>query len=230
MNIIVAVRCFNEEKNIARFMHGYDFADHIVVSDGGSTDRSVEMLKKYSKVRLLHFPHQETLNGYTWNPDAPHMNFVLEWANYLNPDWIIFDDMDDVPTRDTRENARDIFEEATFGQFHQINAFRLYLWGDTQYFPFMNRNFDETYRSLWAWNPRKIHIRADESIRHGTLTGLAKDENIFKLKVPYCLLHKSYGPDTIDEKLAKYNAIGLPMSHPLETNGELRELPSWAHE
>jgi len=230
MKIVVAVRCYNEEKNIERFMRGYDFADMIVVSDGGSTDNSVEMLKKYPKVKLLHFTEQETVDGQTWNPDAPHMNFVLDAAKELKPDWIIFDDMDDVPTFTLRQEARAIFKYAHMFQYHQINTFRLYLWGDDKYFPYMNRDFHEDYRSLWAWRPDVVDIYADMSVRHGTLLGLADESVTMKLKPPYCLLHKSYGPDTIYAKLKRYNALGLPMLHPLETNGELRDLPDWAQE
>lgn len=227
MKIVVAVRCYNESKNIARFMRGYDFADEIVVSDGGSTDDSVSILESYPKVRLFHFPEQETINGETWNPDAPHMNFVLDIAKEYNPDWLIFDDMDCIPNFHLYRDARLLFE-APFPHYNQINAFRLYLWGDDKFFPQMNKNFHDDYRSLWAWRPSEVDIRADMSIRHGTLLGVRND--YLALDTPYCLLHKSYSPETIDAKLKRYNALGLPMLHPLETNGELADLPEWAVE
>jgi glycosyltransferase involved in cell wall biosynthesis len=233
MNIAVAVRCYNEEKNVTRFLRGYDFCDSIVISDGGSTDYSVDIIKyhqKYNpKIHLLNFDGRETVNGVTWNPDAPHMNFVLDYAKSLEPTFLIFDDMDCVPTKSLREAARDMFQEVYELQDYQINAFRLYMWGDKQYFPYLNRDFDDNYTSLWAWQPSKLDIHADESIRHGTLVGLT-EENLFKLKIPYSLLHKSYGPETIDAKLERYNALGLTMYHPLQTNGELRDLPEWAVE
>jgi hypothetical protein len=178
---------------------------------------------------LLNFDGRETVNGVTWNPDAPHMNFVLDYAKSLEPTFLIFDDMDCVPTKSLREAARDMFQEVYELQDYQINAFRLYMWGDKQYFPYLNRDFDDNYTSLWAWQPSKLDIHADESIRHGTLVGLT-EENLFKLKIPYSLLHKSYGPETIDAKLERYNALGLTMYHPLQTNGELRDLPEWAVE
>lgn len=229
MKIVVAVRCYNESKNIDRFMRGYNFADDIVVSDGGSTDDSVSILEQYPKVMLFHFTEQETMNGETWNPDAPHMNFVLDKAKELEPDWLIFDDMDCVPTRDLRDVARDMFREVYELQDYQVNSFRLYLWGDTKFFPKMNNNFDKNYTSLWAWQPSKLDIHADENIRHGTLTGLAT-KNIFRLKEPYCLLHKSWHPDTIEKKIARYNALGLPMSSLGEFAGEAVTLPEWAVE
>lgn len=225
MRIVVAVRCRNEERHIERFLRGYDFADLIVVSDGGSTDRSVELLSGRSKVRLIHFHERETIDGVTWNPDATHMNFVINAAKEHDPDWIIFDDMDDVPNYILRENARTILETSPLPQ---VNAFRLYMWGEDQHFPYMNRGFAHNYTSLWAWKPAELDIHADESIRHGTMVGLA--EQYHNLKIPNCLLHKSWSPETIQAKLHRYNTVGLPMQHPLEFAGNPEPLPDFAHE
>lgn len=229
MKIVVAVRCYNEERHIERFMRGYDFADQIVVSDGGSTDDSVSILERYvgDKVKLIHYSHQETVNGETWNEDAGHMNYVLDAAKELEPDWIIFDDMDCVPNTALNQMARTLLESEISEP--QVNAFRLYLWGDTgKFFPKMNNNFDINYVSLWAWSPKVVDIKADENIRHGTLVGLF--DNPFSLVPPYCLLHKSWYPETVDAKVERYNKLGLPTQHPFEYAGELADLPEWAVE
>lgn len=228
MKIVVAVRCYNEEKHIDRFMRGYSFADQIVVSDGCSTDDSVSILKKYEgdKVKLIHYAHQETVNGETWNEDAGHMNYVLDAAKELNPDWIVFDDMDCVPNRFLRDNVRTYLTE---GQIAQVNAFRLYLWGDTgKFFPKMNDNFNIIYTSLWAWSPKHLDIRADVNMRHGTLIGLYPEP--YRIRPPACLLHKSWYPETVDAKVERYNKLGLPTQHPFEYAGELVDLPEWAYE
>lgn len=225
MKIVVAVRCYNEIKNVYSFMRGYDFADEIIVSDGGSTDGSVEILENYPKVRLFHFPEQETVNGVTWNPDAPHMNFVLDIAKEYSPDWLIFDDMDCNPVTALRENARNILENC---DKPQVNAFRLYMWGEERYFPLMNKHFDPMYTSLWGWKPKELDIRADEKVRHGTLVGLSDDP--LRLERPNCLLHKSWHPKTIGEKMRRYNAIGLPFNHPRKFAGKPECLPEWAVE
>lgn len=226
MNIVVAVRCYNNAEYVHRFLRGYDFADQIVVSDGGSTDGSVELLQGKNKVKLIHFEETETLGGHTWNPDAPHMNYVLDAAKSLDPDWLIFDDFDCVPTLDLRTAARDIFMES---ENVQINAFRLYLWGEKQYFPLMNNYFDPNYTSLWAWRPKELNIRADMNLRHGTLLGLAT-ENIMRLQTPFSLLHKSWHPNTINDKINKYNAVGIEMSHPTTFAGNPEKLPLWAYD
>jgi glycosyltransferase involved in cell wall biosynthesis len=226
LKIVVAVRCYNEEKNIERFLRGYDFADLIIVSDGGSTDRSLELLNGASKVNLIHFDQRETLNGETWNPDNPHINFVLDAAKAESPDWLIFDDMDCVPNHALRRDARYMMENFVEPQ---INAFRLYMWGDSQFFPYMNRNFNPDYRSLWAWKPSAVDVRADNSKHHGTIA-TSTGHNILGLDEPFCLLHKSWHPNTIDAKVARYNKLNIQTGRPETFAGEPAPLPSWAHE
>lgn len=232
MNIVVAVRCYQEARHIARFINGYSFADKIVISDGGSTDGSVEIIKAHSlyesKIKLLHFTEQETVDGQTWNPDHSHINFVLNAAREFKPTWIIFDDADCWPTASLRNDARAILEKC-MDSHTQANLFRLYLWGDTgNYFPYMNRHFNPDYMSFWAFRPEHLNVRADENIRHGTLVGLEPSHH--KICPPYALLHRSWYPDTIKAKVDRYNALGLPMSDPNEFAGRLELLPSWATE
>lgn len=232
MKIVVAVRCYNEEKNIERFLKGYDFADKIIISDGGSTDQSLDIINKaqfswdYPEIELLHFDQFEIVDGIRWNPDAPHMNFVLNRAKECNPDWIIFDDMDDVPNYLLRKDGRRVLG---MSDKPQINAFRLYMWGQDQYYPKMNNYFDTDYRSLWAWKPNEVDIKADESIRHGTIIGTIGD--VYKIELPMCLLHRSWQPESIDAKVDKYNKIGLPMNNPRDgTFGQPEPLPDYARE
>jgi len=223
MKIIVAVRCYNESKNVERLVRGYDFADEILVSDGGSSDDSVEKLSKYPKVRIIHFSQFEEKEGLRWNPDNPHINFLLDEAKRSDPDIIIYDDFDNVPNYLLRDNARDILEKC---DKPQVNAFRLYMWGDTSYFPYMNRDFDPAYRSLWAWKP---NIRADETLRHGSIIGTTP-QDFLPIELPMCLLHKSWHPDTVDAKISKYKLFGIDMGHPLTEYGNPIALPEYAHE
>lgn len=240
MNIVVAVRCYNEARHIARFINGYQFANTIVISDGGSTDGSVEIIKAHplyeSKINLLHFAEQETVGGQTWNPDTTHMQFVIDAAKEERPDFLLFDDMDCNPNLYLRNDARTLLENC---KDTQVNVFRLYLWGETgNFFPKMNNaskrkdindyDFDPEYTSLWGWRPEHIDIHIDQDIRHGTIVG-ATDGHL-KILPPYCLLHRSWYPDTIQAKVDRYNALGLPMQHPSEFAGKPEPLPEWAKE
>jgi hypothetical protein len=198
------------------------------VSDGGSTDGSLEEFEKYPKIQVVNFEIQENINGYIWNPDNLHIQHAIDEGLKCNPDWLILDDLDDVPNAVLRQSARTILR---FCKFPQVNAFRLYMWGDDQYFPKMNNYFDENYTSLWAWKPREVEIKTDMNQKHGTLIGIQSVAS--QLFPPYCLLHKSWHPDTIQAKVDRYNSIGLPMNHPLEhpeAYGLPEPLPSWVVE
>lgn len=231
MKIVVAARCRNDKKHIERFLHGYSFADAIVISDGGSTDGSVELLKGNKKVVLHHFEEQVTVGDVTFNEDAPHMNFVIEKAKELDPDWLLFDDIDDIPNYLLRQNARYLFNEVIAEP--QVNAYRLYMWGIDQWFPKMNENFHPDYHSLWGWKPRELDICADGEIiegkkNHVSLVGMS---NIYaKLAPPYCLLHFSWDEESVIEKQKRYDAMGIPFQHPFDMSiaGKPQPIPEWA--
>lgn len=223
--IVVAVRCRNEIKNIPAFMRGYDFADQVIVSDGGSTDGSIELLKSYDEVSLFHFDQYQEKEGVRFNPDNPHINFVLDKAKELEPDWLIFDDMDDWPNHLLREQARGILEHC---DKPQVNAFRLYCWNDDKYFPKMSGDFAPEYKSLWAFQPREIDIHADLGQWHGTIVGTTP--NNLGLDLPLCLLHKSWDERTIEQKIKRYKLFGIEMGHPFSFAGSPTALPEWAHE
>ena len=227
MKIVVTTRCLNELDKIERFVYSYSFADVIVVSDGGSTDGSLELLQKYDKVKVVNFSkRKEFPDGSFWNPDNPHIQHAINCGKEENPDWLILDDIDDVPNYLLREKARDLLWTV---EFPQVNAFRLYMWGEDKYFPEMNRRLDEAYTSLWAWKPDKLDIKADLDKHHGTIIGTTNTD-VYKIKPPMCLLHYSWNPETIDKKLEHYKKVGIDMAHPFDMKnaGTAVDIPEWA--
>lgn len=229
MKIVTVVRCFNEIKNIQRFINGYFFSDKIIISDGGSTDGSYEELLKWQErmpglIKIIRFDQQKNINGELWNDDNPHMQYVFDAGKAENPDWLIYDDMDDIPNYHLRHNARKLLEESPL---NQVNAFRLYMWGDKQYFPQMNDHFNTNFTSLWAWKPEFVNIHADQSQHHGTILGVTDH---YDVPLPNCLLHKSWHPDTIQAKIDRYTKVGISMSHPFGFAGNPTDLPEWAAE
>ena len=57
--MIVLMKCLNEEKSVDRVIsdfHDADFVSRIIVIDGGSSDYTVQELKKYDKVEVFIHP------------------------------------------------------------------------------------------------------------------------------------------------------------------------------
>lgn len=74
---------FNEERNIEEVINNLDFVDELIIVDSYSTDKTVELIKKCPKVKLV----QNKFENYT-----SQRNIALEHANY---NWILFIDADE---------------------------------------------------------------------------------------------------------------------------------------
>lgn len=233
MKVIATTRTRNEEANIERFCTAYGtFCDEIIIADGGSEDRTVEIAESMPKTFVYPF-HKRVWNAKRshWrNPHGEHINFCIQTALDHEADWIIFDDCDDVPSLALQQMARRVMEL----NLPTIHAYRLYVYKEDRYFPELNA----PGHSLWAWQPSKILIWADESNpwKHAWKPDrkhvLAKDEETgVKVFEPLVLLHY-FAPDnhTINKKLQFYRDSGQhpDMLHPVEFGGELKKLPEWA--
>ena len=65
MRIVVIARTRNEKKNIASFIQSYQWADRILVADGGSEDETVWLASQMNKTKVRKFDKKiELENGY----------------------------------------------------------------------------------------------------------------------------------------------------------------------
>jgi len=220
MKVVVCVRTLQEENNIDRFCRSYDWADEILISDGGSTDKTIELARWYPNTKIHHFPdkiwHTDKIFS---NPRGKHINYLIDWAHREKADWIIFDDCDCVPTLALRASAKSFMLNS---EFDMMFAYRMFVMGD-RYFPNMSRK-----QSLWAWKS-EVPVRADEN--RPTIHMIIPERYIEYLKEPLALLHYFY-PDeeTFKRKKAQYILTGevLPDFNPKTQFGPLEALPEWA--
>lgn len=239
MNIIVCVRTLNEEHRIGQFCTAYKNANKILVADGGSIDRTVEIAKSFSNVELYHYTKKVELKGGHWrNPDSDHINFLFGLAYSMKPDWIIFDDCDIRPNYLLEQDYKDIL--ATTDK-DVVMAVRVYLWEGNQYFPAMSSPLGEEkgQPSLWAWRGN-IDLWTVDAFPHFTLrignkkiNDLRKDSKCLELFYPYCLLHYSWvDRESLESKAKYYRESGLmPKNwHPLNFAGELKVREEWMRE
>jgi glycosyltransferase involved in cell wall biosynthesis len=96
MNISGLIITHNEEKNMQEVLNCFDFCDEIVVVDSYSTDKTVEIAKKFPNVKII----QNKFEDFT-----KQRNLALDAAKN---DWVLFLDGDE---RITPELRKEIIEE-----------------------------------------------------------------------------------------------------------------------
>jgi len=237
--IVVCVRTRDEEHRIGQFCEAYKDADKILVADGGSVDRTVEIAESFRNVKLLQYMGRERLNGGYWrNNDSDHANFLFEHAYRMNPDWVIYDDCDIRPNYLLRKSYRSILEQT---DADVVMAVRVYLWGTEQYFPDLSSPLGEEsgQGSLWAWRGNldlwTINVPPAYDFRVGKkkIKDFREDTKCIEIPYPFCLLHYSWDdPDRVNEKIKYYRESGfIPnMLHPTVFGGELKPLEEWMRE
>ena len=230
MKISVILRTRNEEKNIERFCSSYDWADHILIADGDSTDKTIEIAKKFPNVAVREFLEKVSKNDKkVWrNPHGKHINFMIKWAEMVESDWIIFDDADCFPNLQLKKDCRSLLENTEY-DFACVN--RIYMYGETHYF----RNLTlpgmtwENSTSLYAWKSNKGCYSDEED---PWIHGFIKPIPNIRLDIcpPYCVLHDYYPTDGSRlRKVEFYRESGEQetCADPLFTDDTLHEILDW---
>lgn len=228
MKITAIVRARNESKNIGRFIQCYLNAgvDEIIVSDGGSEDNTVEIAKSYPRTKVIYYDVKvEMQNGLWRNPNGDHWNFLIDHAISTEADWIVHDDADCVPTKDLQGVLRNRLEIATKNNLKVAMAYRLYMWGETQYFPELSKHGQGLYAFTKDSGIRFVsHPWITEFVNNKPL------DNVYKFEQPEMLLHY-FCPDeeTTEKKMKFYIDSGeIPeYQHPLESCGRRLNIESW---
>ncbi|MBI5663598.1 MAG: glycosyltransferase family 2 protein, partial [Nitrospirae bacterium] len=101
MKISVSMITLNEEKNIERALSSCCFADEIVIVDGGSTDRTLDILKAYDKVVLIQRP---------WENHFGRQRQVS--LDHCTGDWVIRLDTDEAFSMEFEKKIRSLLSSA----------------------------------------------------------------------------------------------------------------------
>ena len=241
MKIVAIVRTYNETKHIEKFCMSYqNIADVILVADGGSEDNTVSLASLMPKTKVRKYEERVMLeNGYTRNPDWKHINFLIEWAEEEQADWVIFDDCDVRPNYKLKEDARKMIEEA---EHPILRAPYIFMWGTELHFPALSLLSSPTIYepALWGWK-LSVGLRAIGDPPHYIFTE-PKDrtKQVFFDRIPtttfyapYARLHFAWENDeNTDAHVEYYQKSGLipGMRHPRDFGGAPALLLDWMKE
>lgn len=227
MKVIVTARTRNEEKRIERYVMSYQWADKILVADGGSEDDTVSICKGLPNTEVRMFEKRvPSDDGKVWrNPHGEHINFLIEWAEEEGADWIIFDDVDCIPNYALKTEGRFLFKTA---EADYLLANRVYFYKEDKYFEKLTKPTGDWTPSLWAWRANKeIRAKEEDGWEHYIDVHLEGLEGQAILP-PFCLLHYFYPDDEfMKKKLDFYRHMRKGILDPKEYGGELLPLEDW---
>ncbi len=220
MRLSAAIATFNEEKNIIRCLKSvYNWVDEIVIVDGNSTDKTVEIIKRLDKHHKTKFFIEE-------NPPMFHAN-KQKAIERCTGDWILQLDADEVVSEELKNEIRTaaVLETSPSGTaavnvafwLPRLNFFlgqplkkggqypdytlRLYRNGVAK-FPCKNVHEQVTVDPTVTLNSFQDLKKMPKQVRHDNITmEQSNNEAIGYLKAP--LLHYPY--PTFSEYLNKWN-------------------------
>ncbi len=229
MKIIVTVRTRNEAERIERFIMSYQWADKILIADGGSEDNTLTLCQGLPKTEVRKFLDRvPSDDGEVWrNPHGRHINFLIDWAEEEGADWIIFDDCDCIPNYALKAEGRSILEKSS--DYVMVN--RVYFYKEESYFEELTKPTKDWTPSLWAWRANKdIRAKEESGWEHYIdihLEGLRRGD----IKPPFCLLHYFYPDDEfMQSKMDFYEHMRPTIRDPKDYGGKLLPLEEWMRE
>lgn len=101
MSLSVAIATHNEEDNISRCIESvYNWVDEIVIVDGESSDKTIEVLKSIDKEKKIHIFREK-------NPPMFHIN-KQKAIERCKRDWILQLDADEVVSDELKEEMENV--------------------------------------------------------------------------------------------------------------------------
>ncbi|MFN4149573.1 MAG: glycosyltransferase, partial [Candidatus Sericytochromatia bacterium] len=114
MSLSVCIITKNEENNISKCIESiYDIADEIIITDTGSTDKTIEIASKFDKVKVFNFDWE--------NDNSKARNYCISHAK---SNWILVLDADEQLDKNTSANMNHfILDHASKYPLKSIFAF-----------------------------------------------------------------------------------------------------------
>ena len=149
VDLSVVIIAENEAENIADALESVKWVDDVVVVDSGSSDRTIEIAKRYT----------ERVTTRQWKGYGSQKNYATGLASH---DWVLSIDADERVSKELAEEIQALMQSAPVMQGYRIPRTTRYLgrWiRSTDWYP--DRQLRLYDRRVAQWNNRYVH----ESVR-----------------------------------------------------------------
>jgi glycosyltransferase involved in cell wall biosynthesis len=148
-DISAVIITFNEEKKIERCLKSLNWVNEIIVVDSYSTDRTVEICKRYTDKVFQHpWPHSS----------SAQRNIA---DGYAANDWIFAIDADEIVTAGLRDEILSLFDQETLADLYMIPRKEFFAgkWIEAGgWYPQYKTNLYRKSRGEWGG---PIHLKID---------------------------------------------------------------------
>lgn len=226
VNVVVGMRALNEELLLPVALANYDFATFIVITDGGSTDRTKEIALADERVIWHDFKERVPgVNGGWRNPEGKHMQFLIEKCEELEPDWLWITEVDAFPNLNLQRTATAILSQLDYDGIKLLQTYLMYIAPDGQ------SHYPRTMQGpgYTAWKPGLATVDASADFDGQGRLFIAEQGKFDTHKIASRIHLTWETEEAIAAKDKFYQQVhGWCFNHPDATWGPREALPEWA--
>ena len=144
INITAIIPTFNEEKRLEKALQSVSFADEIIVVDSFSTDKTLEIAKKYDAKVVQH----EYIN-----PSA-QKNWIIPQAKY---DWILLVDADEWITSELKNEIVKLYNSGFTKDAYWIHRSNFFMGRRIKFSGWQNDKVVRLFNKKCRYNDKQVH-------------------------------------------------------------------------
>lgn len=196
--ISVCIICKNEESKIAQCLDSIKWADEIVIVDSGSTDKTIEIARKYTDKVFINED---------WQGFGIQRQRAEQFATY---DWVFAIDCDEFVPEELQKEIISLISKATINQVYYLNRLTHFCGQYILHSGWYPDKIARIYnKKEYQYNNKLVH----ESVKCNDCERIDLDNNLIHFQYDdisqYINKRNRYAQISADEKLAAGKKYGL---------------------